>query len=421
MPSGLGHIDVDTDPILVLSCGHALTMTTLDGMMEMRHYYKQKVDPTTGNTLYIAKLPLPGSEVKEVSCPSCQQPIAHLLRYGRRIKYTQIGKSLKTYQITQENALADAKDRFDDAKPEVQKGITMITKTLQGCAASSKAAPPSPKSRKLGKRSQALNPFPLANFSKISETYGIPPEHCVAWAKHMQPFMAHIKTLNRIIKGAAMSPTKDAFEVAYEHFYQLNVEKKTPVSDVEGHVSDGIYLDEIDLDEISALTQQRVVESGLPVDGYGGSCYIESLAEKTDTLLLVLSEASRALELVGPMSGWYWFVEDLRNCLLMYTELLMEAAMNGRHYLRLALSRVMLLDILRDQVRWLNLRPVSGDKHAKDARLQLVHDLSLLFVEEMESLQESCPTLIKEKHLARAKKIEEKFITEVKMAHGELP
>ncbi|KAF8950159.1 hypothetical protein BGZ52_003486, partial [Haplosporangium bisporale] len=60
--SSLGKIDVEKDPILELTCGHAFTLTTLDGMMDMKRYYEQELDPATGRTKFTAKLPLPNDE-----------------------------------------------------------------------------------------------------------------------------------------------------------------------------------------------------------------------------------------------------------------------------------------------------------------------------------------------------------------------
>ncbi|KAF9324049.1 hypothetical protein BG006_000909 [Podila minutissima] len=418
--SGLADMDVDMDPILILSCGHVLTMTTMDNMMEMDSYYIPHVNPATGNTRYIAKQPLPGDEVKQVSCPVCQKPIVHLLRYGRRIKDAQLGKNLKKYQIAQKNALADARDRFEDVRAEIQTNWTTYMQSLSSIKADTKVAPPSPNSRKLGKFMQEADPFPFTNFWFISKSYGIPPVHRAAWTKHMLPLRAVIMILNGINNEAAKSPTKDAFEVAYSHFYQLHTANATPLVDAEGRLTDGIYVDEVDSDKASAMTQDSIVECGLPADGYGGSSYVESLAEKTTILLWTLHHALVTLEFVGPMTGWYWFVEDLCNCCLVYTELLIEAAMNGRCYQRTALSRVILLDLMSHQARWMNLRLQAGDKGTNEARSQLADSLALACKEELEELRESCPVSMRKRCLERVKKIMERLTNEVKIARGDL-
>ncbi|KAF9302798.1 hypothetical protein BGZ74_004840, partial [Mortierella antarctica] len=420
LSSRLADMDVDKDPILVLSCGHALTMTTMDNMMKMDSYYIPHVNPATGTTRYIAKQPLPGDEVKQVSCPACQKPIVHLLRYGRRIKDAQLGKNLKKYQIAQTNALADARERFKDVRAEVQTNRTTYMQSLSSIKADPKVAPPSPNSRKLGKFMQEADPFPFTNFWTISKSYGIPPVHRAAWAKCMLPLRAVIMILNGINNEATKSPTKDAFEVAYSHFYQLHTANAMPLADAGGRFTDGIYVDEVDPEEASAMIQDRIVECGLPADGYGGSSYVESLAEKTTILLWVLHHALVTLEFVGPMTGWYWFVEDLCNCCLVYTELLIEAAMNGRCYQRTALSRVIHLDLMSHQARWMNLRLQAGDKGTNEARSKLADSLALAFTEELKELMESCPVSMKKWCLERVKMIKDRLVTEVKLARGDL-
>ncbi|KAF9349803.1 hypothetical protein BGX26_011932 [Mortierella sp. AD094] len=413
MMASLGETDVDEDPILVLSCGHALTMTTLDGMMDMSRYYEEQVDRATSNTLYLAKRTLPGNEVKQVSCPSCRKPIMQLLRYGRRIKDAQLSLRLKKYQIIQENGIADIKDQFDDAEAQINMNHKSFMLALSKIQADPCADPPPPESRKLGKFAQESDPFPGSVFWSIDETYGIPPEHREEWAKHIRPAGILNKKLNTINKNAAMSPTKQVFEAAVARLYRLQQESRP---------TDGTDQDKSpDQDAASAMIQKCILKCGLPADGNGGSSYVESLAEKTNALLLVLSEASSAMEAVGPNTGWYFFVEDLRNCCLAYTHLTMKAAVKGHYERRVAYSRVILLDTLCDQVRWLGLRPVPDeDEDAKLVRFKAIDTLTESFMKELKVLKAHCPLGIKPECLARADATEKRMVTAVKTARGEL-
>lgn len=417
MMASLGETDVDDDPILVLSCGHALTMTTLDGMMEMGNYYEQQDDPATGNTLYTAKLPMPGSEVKQVSCPSCRKPIMRILRYGRRIKDAQLSMRLKKHQMFQENTMVDAKGRFDVAGIQVESSHDRFMLTLSKIPADRWPDPPKLSLRKLGKFGKESDAFPCTNFSEIAETYGIPPEHRAIWVKHIQPLADVIKELNKINKKAIKSPTKQLYEAAVSRLYWLRASAASPVLDADGNTSDAVLPDEHANPD--AMIQACIVECGLPADGNGGSSYVESLAEKTNALLLILSEASAAMESIGPMTGWYWFVEDFRNCCLVYTKLTMEAALKGHFDRRVAYSRVTLLDILCSQVRWLGLRPLPADKAAKEARLKRVDSLTEQFLEEVEELKAHCPLGIKPECLGKADAIDARMVTAVLMARGE--
>ncbi|KAG0030883.1 hypothetical protein BGZ82_007221 [Podila clonocystis] len=419
MMANLGETDVDDDPILVLSCSHAWTMSTLDGMMEMGNYYESEIDPETEETTYIAKRPLPGNEVSQVSCPSCRMPIMRLFRYGRRIKDAQLSMRLKKHQMTQENSLVDAKGRCDVAIVKVETGHEKFLSSLSKISADQKIDPPKPMSRKLGKFAQESEVFPDTRFLPIAEPYGIPPEHRTLWGQHIHPLVTVIKMLNDINMKAAKSPTKKLYKAAVSHLYRLKA-RAAPLLN-EDQFIDSIYPDDhVEQDAVSTMIQQCILECGLPADGNGGSSFVESLAEKITILQQVLSEASFAMEAAGALTGWYWFVEDLRTCCLIYTYITMEAAMKGHYYRRVAFSRIAILDLLCHQVRWLGLRPLPDNKPAKDARFKLTDDLIERFMAEQKELGRHCPPEIKDDCMDRSSKIEERMVTAVKMARGEL-
>ncbi|KAG0025766.1 hypothetical protein BGZ81_006854 [Podila clonocystis] len=203
-----------------------------------------------------------------------------------------------------------------------------------------------------------------------------------------------------------MSPTKNVFDAAVSRLNKL----KTSGTDPE----------RADQDASSTVIQEGIRNCGLPSDGYGGSSYIESLAEKTNALLLVLSEASAVLESVGPLTGWYWFVQYLHNCCSVYNYITMEAALNGRCDRRVAYSRVMLLKLLCSQVRWIGLCRLPTDETNKQARLRRVDNLMEWFSEEVNELEARCPLGIKRECLDRAAVLEKRMVIAVKMARGEL-
>ncbi|KAF9322712.1 hypothetical protein BG006_002123 [Podila minutissima] len=405
----LGDTDVNVNPILVLSCGHALTMATLDDMMEMGNYYESEIDPETEETNYNAKKSLPSEEVKLISCPSCHRPIMKLFRYGRRIKDAQLSMSLKKHQILQETTMADITIQFDIVRGQIEIGhinfVPALSKAVYFCI-----DPPPPETRKLGKFALESDGFPSSAFWTISETYNIPHEHRVSWFKHIQPVGVVVKRLNEITAKAAMSPTKKVYEAAVLSFHRFK----------ESHLVIGIDPEKAKQDAASTAIQEYIRNCGLPPDGNGGSSYVESLAEKTNALLLVLSEATAVLESVGPLSGWYWFVQDLRNCCCLYNNITMEAALKGRFDRRVAYSRVTLLEILCGHVHWMGLRRLPTDKADKQAHLRRVDNLMERFTEEVKELKVCCPLGIEHECLDRVGKIEKRMVIAVKMARGEL-
>ncbi|KAF8994148.1 hypothetical protein BGZ52_012208, partial [Haplosporangium bisporale] len=212
-------------------------------------------------------------------------------------------------------------------------------------------------------------------FSSIAETYGIPIEHSTAWSRHIQPVAELVKKIDDVTCRAAMLPTKRVFEAAISRLYRLE----------KSRLSNGS-----DKTKASTIVKECIRKCGLPPDGNAGSSYVESLAEKTNALLLALSEATYALEAAGNMTGWYWFVEDLRTCCLAYTYITKEAAQKGHYDRRVAYSRVTALGLLCDQVRWLGLRPLLEEKNARVARFKSADDLIEKFKTEHRKLQQSC-------------------------------
>ncbi|KFH62939.1 hypothetical protein MVEG_10977 [Podila verticillata NRRL 6337] len=145
----LGKIDVDKDPILELTCGHAFTLTTLDGMMDMKRYYEQELDPATGRTKFTAKLPLLNDEVNQGA---------------------QLGMHLKKYQIAQENAMANIKDKFDITGNQIKMGHKDFVLVFSAPRPPASINPPLPEMRHLGKfalESNGTSHFRLRRFPSV--------------------------------------------------------------------------------------------------------------------------------------------------------------------------------------------------------------------------------------------------------------
>ncbi|CAM9833130.1 unnamed protein product, partial [Ectocarpus sp. 13 AM-2016] len=71
--------DPSIDPIIVLGCGHAYTLTTLDGLLGLKSAYAK--DETSGR--WVAPLPLESDCSKLKLCPDCRAPVSGVSRYNR--------------------------------------------------------------------------------------------------------------------------------------------------------------------------------------------------------------------------------------------------------------------------------------------------------------------------------------------------
>ncbi|KAG0331451.1 hypothetical protein BG004_001658 [Podila humilis] len=430
MQASLGDTDVNEDPVIVLTCGHALTMTSLDGMMEMSKYYMQHTDAVTDQVAYTETLPMPEDEVTQVGCPTCRRPIMRLRRYGRRIKDAQLSMRSKKFQLIQDKLMKDAQSQLDVAQARVAQGRETFLKDLSKFPAAEKPNPPEAPSRKLGHYIQESDKFPGSGFLSIMKPYGVTKEQALAWSKYVGALSSVFQKYNTIHGRAAMSPTKRLFETAVSSLYRvkereaLNPEQRTGddagSQDNEQQLKPG---------QASTLIEECIIDCGLPADGNAGSSYVESLAAMSNTLMLVLNEATEAMEIAGVNSGWYWFLEDLLSCCLEFTGMTLVASVEGYYRRREVFTRVMLLELFLASVQLMGRRALPAAGSERESKLATVDHFLELFKAEMTLLQKTCCYKVgdtaerrseKSECLQRATVVEEKMSTAVKIARGEL-
>ncbi len=78
------EIDLDENPCIIPSCGHILTLESMDGHMEIAKYYTISDDTNAEKSIIALKsssVPFSTSELK--SCPMCRSPLRNINRYGR--------------------------------------------------------------------------------------------------------------------------------------------------------------------------------------------------------------------------------------------------------------------------------------------------------------------------------------------------
>jgi len=74
------------EPIIVLPCEHAYTISTLDGIMEMDKFYSKNK-----NDKWVEAKPLEQEMVGIANCPECRKPVVNVFRYSRRTNQAILG------------------------------------------------------------------------------------------------------------------------------------------------------------------------------------------------------------------------------------------------------------------------------------------------------------------------------------------
>ncbi|KAF8943029.1 hypothetical protein BGZ47_005904, partial [Haplosporangium gracile] len=386
MQQTLGEVDVNEDPLLVPSCGHALTMTSFDGMMEVNQYYEERVDRVTGASTFVDKVSLPRGQVSQVGCPMCRKPILELLRYGRRVKYSQLSMRNKKHIQAQAADIQQAQDDTEVARIRVVQAHDEFMKAMEKFKAEPKEEPPARDVRTLGRPSNTAEFFPGSNYERIA-VYGLPKEQEKAWEKLVGPLSKMFKTYTGIYRKASNSPNKKLFEAAVSHLYRIKTQENA-LLDAEGGDADRPTTDEI--------IQACILECGLQADGNGGSSFVESLQERTNILLLVLAQALAALDKAGPSSGWFWFVEDLIQCTLEHANLTEDAAIKGIFSRHVAYARLTRMTLLYHCVQLIGRKTLPRDPVGQAARLRTVRELEVLFAEQMAEISNSPSDILAE-------------------------
>ncbi|KAF9173648.1 hypothetical protein BGX21_010527 [Mortierella sp. AD011] len=405
MQQTLSKVNVDEDPILVLACDHALTMTTLDGMMEMSNYYQESMDLKTGEITFTGKRDLPGEEVSQVSCHLCRKPIIGLCRYGRRVKYAQLSLRLKKHQVVQARLIKDALQKFEVAQVLIEEKQLEFLTAIKISDAKTDIKPPRDEQRSLGRFKDQSTWLPNADFSNISRVYHISKNQEKLWKWLIEQASDSYSMFRRIHEMASKSPSKQLFDATVSHLYRLktgpSIDPSIGPDEQQASMSDEEYT------RITETIQSCMLECGLPRDGHGGSSNVDSLHEMTNALILVLAQALEVLKIEGPSSGWYWFTEDLIQCAGIHVEILKELALNGKYDKKLAFARMSRMELLLRATQWIGMRVASEDE--LDAKLKRVDYLTEQFMMELKEIEEGCPLEIKDECVRRATLLEERM------------
>ncbi|KAG0001862.1 hypothetical protein BGZ79_004031 [Entomortierella chlamydospora] len=421
MRQTLEEIDIEEDLILELSCGHALTVASLDGMMEMNQYYENEMDKKTGIVTFTGKKDLPSGEVPQVACHLCRKPITSLHRYGRRIKVAQLSQRCKKFQITQAKFISDAKRAFDVARVRVEENETKFLESLLRHLPEPCEVPPEASTRLLGK-TDGTRYFPNTTVDDLTKVYNIPKEHEEAWKKHIHPVLSSLTAFRNINKK--VSPTKQLFDAAVSHLYRIKVAPSYDAN--QGQVTQPLYPEHATT--VSDVVQACILECGLPRDGHSGSSFVDSIQERANVLIFLITKVGSVISRLdknnaksGTNSGWYWFMEDLLLCARVHVEKLQTTAREGKRDRTAAYASVMRMDLIIKTVQLIASKPLPqrpDDENMKQRR-KAADEWTEQFMIEHKAIKDHCPLGIKEELTEKADILEERMTAAVRAARGD--
>ena len=131
MGSSYAEIDLDESPCIIPSCGHILTLESMDGHMEMSKYYTTSSDPSSENPIIALKsdsVPFSTSELK--NCPSCRKPLRNINRYGRIVRRAWIDEATKKFIVWANSTFVPLASRMEQAEAKL-RGLIAEKQTIK--------------------------------------------------------------------------------------------------------------------------------------------------------------------------------------------------------------------------------------------------------------------------------------------------
>ncbi|KAI9743633.1 MAG: hypothetical protein M1818_002949 [Claussenomyces sp. TS43310] len=96
MLSTFEEVDLDEDPCMVPSCGHILTLESMDRHMSMSDFYDMNDE---GSIVDLKNSAEPFSASGMKSCPTCRAPLRNLNRYSRIVRRALIDEATKKFIV----------------------------------------------------------------------------------------------------------------------------------------------------------------------------------------------------------------------------------------------------------------------------------------------------------------------------------
>ena len=119
------EIDLDDSPCLIPSCGHILTLESMDGHMGLSEYYAISSEINVEQPIIALKassVPFSASELK--NCPLCRKPLRNINRYGRIVRRAWIDEATKKFILWANSQFVPLTSRMEQAEAELRETVS---------------------------------------------------------------------------------------------------------------------------------------------------------------------------------------------------------------------------------------------------------------------------------------------------------
>lgn len=122
MGSRYAEIDLDETPCIIPSCGHILTLESMDGHMELAKYYNISDADNSIIALKSNSVPFSTSDLK--NCPMCRKPLRNINRYGRIVRRAWIDEATKKFIVWANAQFVPLASRMEQVEAKLRERAT---------------------------------------------------------------------------------------------------------------------------------------------------------------------------------------------------------------------------------------------------------------------------------------------------------
>jgi hypothetical protein len=127
------EIDLDEDPCVFPQCKHFLTLTNMDGQMDLQSCYNLDGN---GVALSIKKSEPFSEQLKKIpTCPSCRGSLRNISRYGRIVRRALLDEGTKRFASWAQASYIPLAEDFHKAEQELSQSDGNLDGALQALAA----------------------------------------------------------------------------------------------------------------------------------------------------------------------------------------------------------------------------------------------------------------------------------------------